>query len=554
MKRISQLLISVLTILSVFSCSDEFLDKNKNTSYINSDTIFITNKQISVDLDYSLLPLTDKTYTIAQLPKWLSFDSMHGEITDGKFTALALVDSQNPIITPVGKYKTQITLRVDDFGYVVIPVAYLNYGNPTLQVSANRITFESLNTKTLSISNTTSGLLAWKLTNTPDWLVLSKKQGTLLYGQSETISVYCDPSVIQATQQDLTATIHILSNSPVSDYPIQVTLKANAILPGNVSQISGTVTDAEYNKATGLMAICTKSPNSLILFNTNTGKSNTIPLSKTPACISLSEDGGSAVIGYSVASLSYIDLNKQEISKEYELDCLPYDVVLSGNWCYFTPTIDQWVFFRSLNLNTGAITVGKNWSTLYERALIKKIPGKPYLVGTNMGLSTSGILIFDISKGIASDTITNWFESTGKFWLSEDGKKMYSSLKKVYPIPQYDYLYHPLSPPIYGQIEGSKYIQAFDECAKKNVFFAASGEYSFSEATTPKIEVYDLVNLNKLKDIDVSTISKTISGYNNQINIKFIFADATGTNLYVIKNLYNSTSLNNWSIEQISLN
>ena len=229
---------------------------------------------------------------------------------------------------------------------------------------------------------------------------------------------------------------------------------AKAIIPSEVREINGIVTDAEFNHESGIMVICTKSPNSLIVFNTNTNESNTISLAKTPYCVSLSEDGHKAVIGYSVASVSYIDIDNLDFINDFNIDCIPYDIVIGDNgWCYVTPTADQWVFFRSLNLNSGELITGRNGYTVYERTVIRKVPGKPYLVGSRMGLSPTGLLIFNVTRGPASDSISYYHEDIGPFWISADGARLYSRAKNVYSLPEYDGLYNFTTPPVYGQIE-----------------------------------------------------------------------------------------------------
>jgi hypothetical protein len=556
MKTLIQFFYLAVLVISIFSCSNEFLDKNNRSSFSSNDTIYVTNNQSTVDVVYSLAPIANKSYTVTVLPKWITLSAMNGQILDGSAKFSFTVDKQYALISQMGTYNASIVLDVEDSGLISIPITYVNFGNPTLQCSTGALNFESLNPKTFIFSNISDGYLAWKISNVPDWLILSKTSGSLYNGQSETITVSWNNSYPTPTQ-DLASTLHILNNSANSDYAISVTLKASAIIPRDVSEISGIVTDVEFHKSSGIMAICTKSPNSLILYNTTTNKSNTIALTKTPACISISEDGHKAVIGYTVASLSYIDIDKGEIAKDYDIDCLPYDVVLGDNsWCYITPTVDQWVFFRSLNLNTGVITVGKNWSTVYEKTMIKKIPGKPYLVGSRMNLSPTGILLFDVSKGIASDTISYWHESIGKFWISEDGKKLFTSYRKVYQMPSYDYEFHTGSPSVYGQVETSQsYISAFDQCTKTKRFFVVSSVYWFSEDTSSKIEQFDSDNLNKINEFEVAPIylNEGTVGTPYQASVRYVFVDQSGSILYAIKSLNSNDNKVNWSIEKFKL-
>jgi hypothetical protein len=322
-------------------------------------------------------------------------------------------------------------------------------------------------------------------------------------------------------------------------------------------QISGKVTDAEYNNESGIMLICTDSPNSLILFNTLLNTTNTIALDKTPTCISMSDDGHKAVIGYSVSSVSYFDVENQIITANYQIDCSPFDIVLGDNgWCYITPTVDQWVKFRSLNLATGVLVVGNNQSMVYEKTIIGKIPGKPYLIGSRTTLSPSGLLIFDVTRGIASDTITYYHTSIGKFCISSDGTKLYDSYRNVYNMPPYDYQFHPFAPPVFGQIQPQlNYISAFEECQSTSSLFVASSYYTYSSGYSSLIEQFSTSNLNKIKTYNLSPVALTENGIRThyETTAGYIFVNKQGTTMYAIKNLKESYRKDFWTIETFIL-
>ncbi len=557
MKRLLYFTIILGFILAITSCNDDFLDKNQRAMYSATDTLFLNNSMETANITYTLPSSESCNYSIYMFPTWLSFNSMNGEMTNGTIQLSFAINKDNlPFST--SEYRTcqgTLILDVEKIGFVSLVVSYANYGKPNLFCSPGTLNFESLNSKMLTITNTGDGLLNWKINNVPDWLILSKTSGSLYAAQSETISVSWNYSLPVPTE-NLSATLLFSSNSISGDFVTSVYLNASSLIPPMLSQSAGTVTDAEYFKESGLMAICTKWPNALILYNTKTNTSQTLSLSKTPQCISISEDGHRAAIGYSVASASLIDLNKNEIIKDYDLDCLPYDIVLGdAPWCYITPSIDQWVYFRTLNLTSGEITVGKNWSMIYEKTMIKKIPGKPSLVGSRMNLSPTGILLIDVTKGIASDTITYWHESIGKFWISSDGSKLFTGYKNVYRMPQYDGEFHPDQPAIYGRIETSEQaITAFDECPARNRCFAASSGY-WEEAPS-KIEQFDLTNLNKINEFDISPIyiKENGSGTLYDTSVKYLFVNKEGTELYAIKNLKASYNKNYWAIEKFRLN
>jgi hypothetical protein len=209
-------------------------------------------------------------------PKWLSFTSMHGIVSGGNAPLSFNIVKENVPDWYPSQYMTHyatIMLDIENTGLVSFIVAYSDLGFPRLQCSVSAINFESSGAQTFMLSNTSEGILNWKITNAPDWLFLSSASGTLSSGNSDTISVSLNMDNIEHGHE-LTRAILIESNSTSGDLTITVSVTAMATVPPEVSLINGVVTDAEYNHASGIMAICTRSPNSLIVFNTAANESS----------------------------------------------------------------------------------------------------------------------------------------------------------------------------------------------------------------------------------------------------------------------------------------
>jgi hypothetical protein len=398
--------------------------------------------------------------------------------------------------------------------------------------------------------------LTWNITGIPDWLSISLTSGTLNYNESVTISASVNYDNL-TPDQDISGTIQINSNSISGSYIIDVHVSKETI-PSEVLQINGIVTDAEYNHESGLMVICTKSPNSLIIFNSATSESNTILLNMTPNCVSISEDGHKAVIGYTVSSISYIDIDTREILQDFAIDCIPYDIVLGDDgWCYITPSSGQFVSLLNLNVISGQFFSGTSLNILYEKTIIRKVHGKPNMIGTRTNLSPTGILMFDLSKGTANDTIGYYHIDIGNFWISEDGTKMYDATKKVYQFQKYDLSYHFDAPAIFGQIESDlARITAFDECpAISSVFIASFNEY-YQSGYPSVIEQFNTTNLNKIKTFTTSSVFVTDNGIRTQYltDARFIFVNKEGSVLYALKNLKVNYDKDRWSVETFQIN
>jgi Viral BACON domain len=556
-KKILYLSGLIIFAVSIISCNDDFLSNNNKKFYILTDTLFVNNTQQNVLTAVQIPDLKNSDYSIFIQPKWVSFNSMHGKVTDG-ILGLSFSIVKNDSTSAYQTHYGQVIIDIDDFGLLSLIIAYSNFGYPTLHCSTSSLNFESSSPQTFTISNISDGVLKWEITEIPDWLALSATSGSLYTDNSSTITASLNTDNISAGQE-LSGTLKINSNSTTgSIYTISVHVSAKAIIPNEVRQINGIVTDAEFNHESGIMAICTKSPNSLIIFNTLTNESSIISLNKAPDCVSISEDGHKALIGYTVSSVSYFNIDSLRITKDFNIDCVPYDIVLGDSgWCYITPLENQWVYFRSLNLNSGELIVGTNWSTVYEKTIIRKIHGKPYLVGTRTAVTPSGILIFDITKGKASDIISYYHESTGNILISEDGSRLYASCRNVYYLPAYDTQYHTSAPPVFGQIS-SEYnnIPVLEECPAINSVFTTSSYYSYMSGNSSLIEQFNTTNLNKTGSFNVAPVSLTVNGIKVRYETSpwYLFANKEGSRLYAIKNLKADYNKDFWTIEVFQLN
>jgi hypothetical protein len=321
MKKILYISGLLLLAISLLSCSDDFLSENNWNFYTLPDTLHLNNSQDKVVTSVQLPVPGNADYTIFMQPKWLSFSSMHGKVTDG-IAPLSFTILKDKVMPGYQIQYGIIMLDIDNFGLISFMVAYSDFGSPTLQCSASSLTFESSISLTFTLRNSSEGILKWEITGIPDWLIISATSGSLNNGNSGTITASLNLDSIDGGE-DLSGLLQITSNSTNGSYNIAVHVPANAIIPSEVMKINGIVTDAEYNHQSGIMAICTKSPNSLIVFNTTTGDTNTVSLDKTPNCVSLSEDGKGAAIGYSVSSVSYIDIENLQITREYTIDSFP---------------------------------------------------------------------------------------------------------------------------------------------------------------------------------------------------------------------------------------
>lgn len=555
MKKAAIILGIGTVLLAAMSCSNKFLEENEVDLYTISDTLFLTSYDENVQVSLQTPLDEDYDFTIFMLPRWLSFESMHGKIENGYISMdISVLHEEVPAGNPV--FYSTVYLDVEELGMISLTVSYTSYRNAEMQYYPSTMTFESASPQELSIVNTGQGLLVWEITSKPDWLTVSLTYDTLYPSVYRAVEVGIIKELL--TPGEIYAgTIMILSNARFSHFTIPVDVRLPVIPPSDPGQATSILTDAEYHQGSGILAICTTMPNQIRLLNTVTGELDSIALDKTPVCISFTEDGHKALIGYSDAKVAYLDIDSRQITAEYDIDCIPFDIVPGENgWCYITPESDQWVMLRNLNLTTGQVITSTTATSIYEQTVIRKVPGKPYMAGSQLGLSPSGLLLFDLTSGQATDAVTRYHESIGHFWLSKDGARLYSAYRNVYTLPAYDGQFHSGSPPVYGNI-GSElpYIYALDECPAISSVFVSSTNYFSQGGTSSLIEQFHTTSLNKIKTYNVSSVWLNLSGteYLYETTPRFIFVNKEGTALYVLKTLKQNFDSDSWFMETIEL-
>jgi hypothetical protein len=553
MKRSAYIYGIILLVLAVTSCSDDFLDRNNADWYGLSDTLLLDNFNTEATVMFELPEKINSGFIVFSRPKWLSVESPRGKVESGRVEFPLSIDGSN---LPEGyfSHSGMVLVQVEDFGFVSFTVIFTNYGLPSIQCTPSSLLFDGTTTQQFSITTPTEGILDWVITDIPEWLSFSETSGTLWHGQSAWLIAYLDAGKITPGTQVLD-TVRI--SSPHAQYPFLLSIRVTpaTVPPPQGFTLGSILMDAEYHHDSGLMAVCTKSPNQLILFNTVSQESDTIALEKTPACISISADGHKAVIGYTVASVSYIDLDTFEITADYDIDCIPFDIVLGETgWCYITPTEDQWVYMRNLNLTTGQVST--NSYQIYEQTLIRKVPAEDYMVGSSLGLSPSGLMVFDLTEGAVNPEVTKYHESIGHFWLSKDGTKVYCAYGKIYWVPEYVGSSYGTDAPVFGNFNlNYSCITSLDDCpAISSVFYSTSSSW-YQPGTSPLIEQFNSTNLNKIKSYNVSPALVSIQGtmVPYETTPRFIFVNKEGTRMHVLKVLKPDYDIEGWLFETITL-
>jgi len=547
MKTLLSSFFLILLLYTLSGCRDLLENKDPDEEYVYPDTIHVedTNPYFSQILKIPVKTTTD--YSVTTAPVWLKLIGEEGNISPNLYyLTFSLVPAKIPAadITLYGK----IVLALDIGGTITINVACLVHFHPEFYVSPSVLEFNMGETMPFTIGNKGGGILNWRADYLPNWLRVSEMSGSLKSGESKSLKLVLD-SAYRNSVRDLECRFQIITVSPDGNYNVDVLLRARPVIREGLKPITGIVTDAEYCHETGLMAICTVSPNTLRLFNTYSKTDTTVNLDQPPACISVSADGHIAAIAYSTKSIDYFDLENLNKIRNYDIDCAPVDIALGENgWCYVTPVNDQRDRMRSLNLNTGELIVSSQ-EYMSEKTLIKKIPGKSYLAGT----WSSSLLFLKIDQGPVNDTIIQYYHFAGNLWISSDASRIYSASGYIYQIPPLDGIFNPNDIPVLGYIPDMMYYSGFDDCPVINSVFSTSVPNDYYEGATTYIHQYNSTSLSLVRSYNISAVALTENETTKyyEVSPRFLFVNKEGTKLYVIKDLKQEYGRIYWSMEEI---
>jgi hypothetical protein len=346
----------------------------------------------------------------------------------------------------------------------------------------------------------------------------------------------------------------ILSCEKDSSIPI-VNTNPNSIL------LKTDVIDAEYSKSKESLVYISSNPSTLTVFNTNSEQFENIPLNYTPTCVSVSQDGETAVVGHD-GHITYVNLTTKTILNSYSISCIALDIVIGNNkWAYVFPKDGQWTYIRSINMNLSYDNESNRtiYNQIHEGTLGRLHPSGNYIYSAN-DLSPSTIKKVYIPNGDITDTYESKFEggysTHPNIWFSEDGRRVFSEKKivlKTSDVNSLDLTYN-------GKIDlnTTSFIKWLDFSTIKNSLYviAFEGDYSYQKII-PYVFIYNASNLvfmNKL-ELEKTFISDNKGGGTNYTSEpNFVFSNSSGNRLYILTKAVSPDLINQWAIQKISSN
>jgi hypothetical protein len=548
-------IVIILIISSLFSaCNNDFLSNKAEQTFVN-DTLIFTDLITDTVVQLNAPGCTNQSWKIIAYPHWLKLSDLNGTFINGK-SEISLHRLEGQENSDFNVLFNQITVLVEDVGKIQIPIVYGRFGKPIIEYNNSTIKFNNNYFTQTTLSNIGGGIWFWKVTQKPDWIILSQESGILNPYNDLTLKIEIDRSKL--IQGKISSSIIIKGNA--SERLIVLEIEQNMAefgFSGNILRIDGNVISAEYNKATDNILLLTQNPNRLIFVNAITRTINTIEPKGIPTCASFSEDGKTVLIGKAIAEIDIVDVEKRLITKTIPIDIDAKTIIYGNNGWAYVSTSERNRGLRSVNLISGKYYHSLRNNLQGDYSIVKKAPGKPLLFSTDAGYTPSNLFVWDISKGIVKDTVDKYSIDAGNMWFSEDGNTLFLKQQQTaYYTPDYKngfygVLNRSLDFKSNFSLNSTSYqnIYTFDHNALTNRFWAA---YILSNGKNVIAE-FDATNFTKIKDYSIQSIVDNTGKYYDSY-IYWLFSVKNGKTLYFVKRTqdgYGNPS--NWQLEKVSL-
>lgn len=326
-------------------------------------------------------------------------------------------------------------------------------------------------------------------------------------------------------------------------------------------ELKTNVIDAEYSKKTDQLVYVSSNPAQVNIFDSNTGTLQKISLVYAPKCISIAQNGNTAVVGHD-GHITHVNLKNPSIIQTYNISCSALDIVLGNNrWAYVFPEKDQWTYIKSVNMNLEynyemPISI---YNQVHAGTKGRLHPSGKYIYAQSP-LSRGQVQRLTIKNGDIDDRYESDFEEESytipSIWFSEDGNRIFTrerSILKTSELNSLDGLYNGRIPS-----ENNYKIDWLDHSSSKGKLYVI-----FSNG-----DQWNSIKLNNIyvfNDSDLSYVNKLdLEKYFNQTKKNsaetydaipyFVFSNSTGNRLFVITKALNSDLVNEWAIQKININ
>ncbi len=260
-------------------------------------------------------------------------------------------------------------------------------------------------------------------------MTFEPSSGNLAMGDSIAVNAAIDRSNLETQIYGYGVTVEY-DGSQVVELPVSIKNYKE-----DTWQLSGDIVDAEFDRTNDRLIAVSMFPDQIRKFDISSETVQTIDLNLPPTSVSVVQDGNFAAVGHN-GRISYIDLDKMELVKMYDVTTDVLDIVLApNNWVYAFPREDQWERIRCIDLSSGNEMLNTG-GQIYAGTIAKLHPSGNFIYATDNGISPSDIEKYDITNGTADylydSPYHGDFAIDGNLWFSESGDQLFTRGRNVF--------------------------------------------------------------------------------------------------------------------------
>lgn len=589
MKNIFYLFVLLFTAFTI-SCDDSFLEENKKQQEEHLlDVLIVEPAAEFTEASITVDELRNSDFKVVLYPKIIHFESLTGHIDDTGLLTLKIKVDEFPSQNNVGVQNLgTIVLNIAGKGLYVIPVGYINIGEPSLNINPTIISHNfslsyidfgpSNQEKKFSIMAGYAGVLMYQITEYPSWITFSSSNtsGTddlVILNPNEQIEYAISVKRDNIAPGNYEGNIVFNSNDV---HKQQHTLKVSMIVRDKTTTLSvlpieGKVVDCAFDKQSNTLFVASQEPNKIQVFDiVNNAKKEEINLSKNLTSLSISEDGKKLFAGQS-GILTIFDVASLALLKEIPTTFVLNDALDAMDGFFYSSNKTDYVGNSRSNLyqfNT-LTEEWKNFSTIDNHIIggyMLKLKNIPYLLTTRTTNTPTGLHLIDISNG-NPELIKYWHQDLGqKLWQTNDGTRIIGSEGNIFKTPDRNtgneiIVSDTLKPQgVKTKFYDTQGFKWFDESVQTKsiwgVYYGSSSviEYGFNY---PQVLEWNSTTYEIKRQINYSDYKTTIDRQNKDYPTlpHYIFSNTAGNRIILIKNVLNDnyTEVNAWSLEIIDV-
>ncbi len=555
-KSHSKLVFGLLILIGLLaSCSNDFLDMQYPSNYIAGDTIFVMSDIQSFEQEINLQNTEPASWKLYQFPRWLEINPKEGIANPGSRVNFQFSIKENEMYFGLGIFALPLVFEVENVGLVQHTVVVWNVGEPEISNTPSLIEVDYTLQGMYQIDNSGYGILLWEVVSKPDWLMLETTEGILGAHEYGIWQYAIHPEGLEPG--DYSGKVEIWNNASGASYFIEFkfTIEETGYYGG---YLTGEYIDAAYIKNLDQVVVLTKNPNNLLFFRSDSPDVDTLKLNRVPQCIALSEDGSALAVGFSNAEISTYSAESRALLATYPAANVPTRIAFAGeNRLFYLENSDYNYFLTGLDLETG--NRFKSKESEGGLSVLKKVPGKNLLLSTRPGWSPDGLFLYDISNGLVTDSLNEYWMALNGFWLSEDGERIFAGTRRIYQIPEYipGKLWSMETPPVLGEFDLSEdlRINSIAHHSETGKIFIACDEGWYRSTSYIKMLDYNTLVEQKSWELSPNPPFGYPPGNTWWSKVMNIFPAVSGNEIWILQEqpAADYRDPNTWSIERLSL-